>query len=305
MHCSLPWSKWYLKTGISRRCRLNPGKKTHPRTPRKLKIAVLSVNAVLEDAEEKQLTKPFVKDWIDELKDALYDADDILDRLPLKPCDPSWWLNSILLRVRIKRLPKSTCKLINLQTLKLSGCKHLVALPKHMWKLTSLRHLDIAGTGIKKMPEQLGSLKCLNTLTKFVVGKGSGSSIRELGKLKNLQGTLSISKLQNVVPPKDALNAGLKDKKHLEKLALEWDATTPRSESERIVLESLRPHTSLKSLTIKGYGGGIFPDWPFGGLKVLRFEKMSGWEEWLSSSSAENEGGAFPDLKELYIQGLP
>ncbi|KAB1227545.1 hypothetical protein CJ030_MR1G019995 [Morella rubra] len=144
-----------------------------------------------------------------------------------------------------------------------------------------------------------------HTLTKFVVGKGSGSSIRELGKLKNLQGTLSISKLQNVVPPKDALNAGLKDKKHLEKLALEWDATTPRSESERIVLESLRPHTSLKSLTIKGYGGGIFPDWPFGGLKVLRFEKMSGWEEWLSSSSAENEGGGFPDLKELCIKDCP
>ncbi|KAB1199588.1 putative disease resistance RPP13-like protein 1 [Morella rubra] len=265
---------------------------------------------------------------------------------------------------RIKRLPKSTCKLINLQTLKLSGCKHLVALPKHMWKLTSLRQLDIAGTGIKKMPEQLGSLKCLHTLTKFVVGKRSGSSIRELGKLKNLQGRLSISKLQNVVPPKDALNAGLKDKKHLEKLALEWDATTPRSGSERIVLESLRPHTSLKSLTIKGYGGGIFPDWvghhsfsniaslhlsecknisslpsfgqlhsqkelsivglsgvvtvgrefcgnsstgsssiqPFGGLKVLRFEQMLGWEEWLSSSSAENEGGAFPDLKELCIR---
>ncbi|KAB1199591.1 putative disease resistance RPP13-like protein 1 [Morella rubra] len=268
---------------------------------------------------------------------------------------------------RIKRLPKSTCKLINLQTLKLSGCKHLVALPKHMWKLTSLRQLDIAGTGIKKMPEQLGSLKCLHTLTKFVVGKRSGSSIRELGKLKNLQGRLSISKLQNVVPPKDALNAGLKDKKHLEKLALEWDATTPRSGSERIVLESLRPHTSLKSLTIKGYGGGIFPDWvghcsfsniaslhlsgcknisslpsfgqlrylkelsivgldrvstlghefcgnsstcsssiqPFGGLKVLRFEKMSGWQKWLSSSSAEKEGGAFPNLKELYIRYCP
>ncbi|KAB1199600.1 putative disease resistance RPP13-like protein 1 [Morella rubra] len=186
-----------------------------------------------------------------------------------------------------------------------------------------------------------------------------------VGKLKNLQGTLSISKLQNVVPPKDALNAGLKDKKDLEKLALEWDATTPRS--ERIVLESLRPHTSLKSLTIQGYGGGIFPDWvghqsfscitsihldqcrnvcslppfgqlcslkelsivgldrvvtvdrefcgnsstgsssiqPFGGLKVLRFEKMWGWEEWLSSSSAENEGGGFPDLKELYIKDCP
>ncbi|KAB1199593.1 putative disease resistance RPP13-like protein 1 [Morella rubra] len=264
---------------------------------------------------------------------------------------------------RIKRLPNSTCKLINLQTLKLSGCYALVALPKHMWKLASLRHLDIAGTGIKKMPEQLGSLKCLNTLTKFVAGKGNGSSIWELGKLKNLRGTLHISKLQNVVPPKDALNEGLMDK-DLEKLALDWDGTTSRPESERIVLKSLRPQTSLKSLTIESYGGGIFLDWvghhsfsniasmhldecrnvcslppfgqlcslkelsiaglngvvtvgrefcgnssigssliqPFGGLKVLRFQQMSGWEEWLSCRSAKNEGGAFPDLKELYIK---
>ncbi|KAB1206345.1 hypothetical protein CJ030_MR7G025649 [Morella rubra] len=217
------------------------------------------------------------------------------------------------------------------------------------------------------MPKQLGSLKCLKTLTNFVVGEGSGSSIRELGKLKNLSGALSISQLQNVIPPKDALNVGLRDKKYLDKLALEWAATTPRSESERILLESLRPHTSLKRLTIKSYGGGIFPNWvghhsfscitsihldecrnvcslppfgqlcslkelsiiglngvvtvgrefcgnsstgsssihPFGGLKVLRFEQMSGWKEWLSSSSAENEGGAFLDLKELCIRNCP
>ncbi|KAF5469794.1 hypothetical protein F2P56_010354 [Juglans regia] len=51
---------------------------------RKLKTAVLSVNAVLEDAEEKQLTKPFVRDWIDELKDTLYDAEDILDEIATK-----------------------------------------------------------------------------------------------------------------------------------------------------------------------------------------------------------------------------
>ncbi|KAB1227546.1 putative disease resistance RPP13-like protein 1 [Morella rubra] len=57
------------------------GKKLTQGLLRKLKIAVLSVNAVLEDAEEKQLTKPFVKDWIDELKDALYDADDIMDAI--------------------------------------------------------------------------------------------------------------------------------------------------------------------------------------------------------------------------------
>ncbi|KAG7945834.1 hypothetical protein I3843_14G008600 [Carya illinoinensis] len=51
---------------------------------RKLKTAVLSVNAVLEDAEEKEHTKPFVRDWIDELKDTLYDAEDILDEIATK-----------------------------------------------------------------------------------------------------------------------------------------------------------------------------------------------------------------------------
>jgi hypothetical protein len=47
----------------------------------KLKIALLSVNALLEDAEEKQLTKPAVRVWLDELKDVVYDAEDILDEI--------------------------------------------------------------------------------------------------------------------------------------------------------------------------------------------------------------------------------
>ncbi len=46
----------------------------------KLKIALLSVNALLEDAEEKQLTKPAVKAWLDELKDAIYDAEESLQK---------------------------------------------------------------------------------------------------------------------------------------------------------------------------------------------------------------------------------
>jgi hypothetical protein len=47
----------------------------------KLKISLLSVNALLEDAEEKQLTKPAVKAWLNELKDAIYDAEDVLDEI--------------------------------------------------------------------------------------------------------------------------------------------------------------------------------------------------------------------------------
>ncbi|KAL5540828.1 hypothetical protein UlMin_043798 [Ulmus minor] len=45
----------------------------------KLKIKLLSVNVVLEDAELKQIRNPTVKMWLDELKDAVDDADNILD----------------------------------------------------------------------------------------------------------------------------------------------------------------------------------------------------------------------------------
>lgn len=38
-----------------------------------------SVNALLEDAEEKQLKRSKVWEWLDELKDALYHAENLLD----------------------------------------------------------------------------------------------------------------------------------------------------------------------------------------------------------------------------------
>ncbi|XP_059440720.1 putative disease resistance protein At3g14460 [Corylus avellana] len=264
----------------------------------------------------------------------------------------------------IKRLPDSICKLCNLQTLNLSGCKDLVVLPRDMRKLINLRHLHISGTAIKEMPMQLGRLKCLQTLTKFIISKHTGACIEELGKLANLRGTLSILELQNVVSPTDALKACLKDRKYLEELVLEWNALdTNISECQRSVLENLRPHSNLKSLTINNYSVKSLPDWvghhsfsniaflrlenckhcsnlpplgnlpylldlsvvgfddvvkvdrefygsdslsikSFGALKVLRFEQMLKWEEW-SSFGPENEGGAFPQLKELYIDDCP
>uniref|UniRef100_A0A2N9GUT9 Uncharacterized protein n=1 Tax=Fagus sylvatica TaxID=28930 RepID=A0A2N9GUT9_FAGSY len=51
------------------------------RLVQKLKIELMSADAVLIDAEEKQITNPAVKEWLDELKDAVYVADDLLDEI--------------------------------------------------------------------------------------------------------------------------------------------------------------------------------------------------------------------------------
>ncbi|KAG7950905.1 hypothetical protein I3843_13G140600 [Carya illinoinensis] len=48
---------------------------------KRLERVLLSANALLEDAEEMQFTKLMVKKWLDELKDAVYDAEDILDEI--------------------------------------------------------------------------------------------------------------------------------------------------------------------------------------------------------------------------------
>jgi Leucine-rich repeat (LRR) protein len=72
---------------------------------------------------------------------------------------------------------------------------------------------------------------------------------------------------------------------------------------------------SLQELSVVGFEGVVKVDTefygsnfssikPFGALKVLRFEKMLKWEEW-SSFGTENEGGAFPQLEELYIYDCP
>lgn len=48
---------------------------------RKLKSTVRAVGKLLNDAEEKHITDPAVKGWLDDLKDALYQADDFLDEI--------------------------------------------------------------------------------------------------------------------------------------------------------------------------------------------------------------------------------
>ncbi|XP_030934075.1 putative disease resistance RPP13-like protein 1 isoform X1 [Quercus lobata] len=60
------------------------GRKVSDTLLKKLETSCLALNAVLNDAEEKEITNPAVKKWLDELKDAVYDAEDLLDEIATK-----------------------------------------------------------------------------------------------------------------------------------------------------------------------------------------------------------------------------
>ncbi|XP_075635758.1 putative disease resistance RPP13-like protein 1 [Castanea sativa] len=203
---------------------------------------------------------------------------------------------------KIERLPESTCMLLNLQTLNLSGCKFLVKLPKDMRNLINLRHLYISGTSIKNMPIDMSRLQSLQTLTKFVVGKDIGFQIEELGKLSNLRGVIVISNLQNVRNSTNALEAKLKDKEHLKELTLEWDAANGIiSQSERDAFNNLQPHTSLTKLFIKNYNDTSFPNWvgdsSFSNITVVHLNSCRNCSSFPSL-------GQLPSLQVLFVFGF-
>ena len=155
----------------------------------------------------------------------------------------------------IDRLPVSTCSLCNLQVLKLNHCYLLEELPSNLHELTDLRRLELMGTYLRKVPPLLGKLKNLQVwMNSFEFG------IQQLREL-DLHGELSITNLENIVNPCDALAANFKNKTHLHRLHLEWRRNNDDSIKEREILENLQPSIHLKDLSIQGYNGTQFPRW--------------------------------------------
>ena len=165
----------------------------------------------------------------------------------------------------MNRLPDSVGHLHNLQTLILRNCYRLVELPMGIGGLINLRHVDISGAvQLQEMPPQMGNLTNLQTLSDFIVGKGSRSGVEELKNLLGLQGKLSISGLHNVVDIQDARSVNLQKKQNIKELTLKWSSDFGESRNkmnETLVLEWLQPHRNLEKLTIAFYGGPNFPSW--------------------------------------------
>ncbi|KAL3038193.1 hypothetical protein AAZX31_01G116700 [Glycine max] len=240
----------------------------------------------------------------------------------------------------IGTLPESVCNLYNLQTLKLNNCILLTKLPVGIQNLVNLRHLDINPTYIEEMPRGIGKLHHLQHLNFFIVGNHKDNNIKELGGLSNLHGSLSIRSLENVTKSKEASEARIMDKKHINSLSLEWSTRCKSKcnnngidfQIELDVLCKLQPHQDLESLSISGYKGMRFPDWvgnfsyykmtclsldncenccfykkedcpsvtPFPSLESLTICNMPCWEEWSSFDSR-----AFSVLKDLKIHDCP
>ncbi|KAG6673011.1 hypothetical protein I3842_16G089000 [Carya illinoinensis] len=196
-------------------------------------------------------------------------------------------------------MPESITTLYNFQTLILDQCSYLKKLPSTFENLVNLRHLNNLGTySLEGMPPQMGKLTCLRTLSHLVVGEASCSGVKELGPLLHLQGTLCISRLENVIEPRDAREAKLIKKSDLDGLLLEWSDNLT---SELDILNMLRPGGTLKELIIRCYGGTRFPSWlrysSFPNMVLLRIENCK-------KCTSLMPIGQLPSLKDHSIEGM-
>lgn len=205
----------------------------------------------------------------------------------------------------IKSLPETVSDLHYLQTLILIGCLYLTKLPSGMGNLSNLRHLDIRDTDqLQEMAPQMGNLKDLQTLPKFIVGKESkGLGIMELANLSQLRGKLSILALQNVGNTVDAAQGPLEDNR-IEELVMAWssDFGGPREKRDEIhVLDLLKPQSNLTKLTIEFYGGKKFSKW-MGDPSLSKMVHLT-----LSNCrrcTSLPQIGQLPFLKDLHITGM-
>ncbi|CAN6556266.1 unnamed protein product [Malus baccata var. baccata] len=176
-------------------------------------------------------------------------------------------------KTRFKALPKSIGKLYNLQTLRATECA-LKEFPKELLNLINLRHIYFDAS--TKFPQGIGRLTYLRTLPYFSVGNEIGRRIEELAGLNQLRGELIIYDLEHVENGEEAEKAKLEEKTKVRHLRFNWteDRSTTDNNEEEGVLEGLRPHLELESLSIENFMGNKFPPWMMSGSLLNNLKKI-------------------------------
>ncbi|KAK4259478.1 hypothetical protein QN277_005804 [Acacia crassicarpa] len=113
------------------------GKKLDAKLLRRLKPSLMAAKVVLNDAELKQFKDPDVKDWLDELRDAVYELEDLVDEIATQKKVRDFSLASLDLRdtsmadrleeitVTIEYIVGQKDVLLNLDKIKISGTETL------------------------------------------------------------------------------------------------------------------------------------------------------------------------------------
>ncbi|XP_048425304.1 putative disease resistance RPP13-like protein 1 [Pyrus x bretschneideri] len=174
-------------------------------------------------------------------------------------------------------------------------------------RFNALRVLNLCNANIEKFPISAGRLKhlSLQTLPYFSVGNETGSRIEELAGLKQLKGELILCNMEHVKNGEEAKKAELEDKRQVCHLSFKWteDRSTTHSNEEENVLEGLRPHPELESLSIKNFMVDKFPSWMMGKSLLLNNLKKI---QLLGCDKCEGVPllGHLPNLTELKISGM-
>ncbi|XP_043692749.1 putative disease resistance protein RGA1 [Telopea speciosissima] len=231
----------------------------------------------------------------------------------------------------IEALPVFITSLYNLQTLDLSYC-FVKELPPNMRKMVNLRQLMVYQEDedglclISQMPIEMGRLICLNELWTFVVDQKRGQRIKELQHL-DLGGCLNIYNLENVRSREEAEKANLMGKEKLVALQISWgsrgnwdgdhdsssssmlmgneDKKTTVVEEDDHVLQGLRPHSNLKQLVIRNFGGENLPGWMMStGCEFFLPNLVKLYLQNCERLERVPSLGLLPSLKVLHIKGV-
>ncbi|KMT00597.1 hypothetical protein BVRB_9g218930 [Beta vulgaris subsp. vulgaris] len=240
-----------------------------------LKHTVKTIQAVLHDADSKQQELSTLgKNWIEKLKDAVYDADDLFDEF----------------NITLQRKRMSGDKISRKVRYFLSVDNQLFFAAKISRKITKIRvkldrivkdHHDFGFsisntvTDVRK-PKREETSSYVYELTMFVLGGRSSNQmqigqLRDLIPLVNLRGELKI--LFKKCYPYDLVNVEeglhLSNKKCIKCLKLEEEFESDLELScpkgaviiDKRLLESLEPHRDIREINIKGYKDLRLPSW--------------------------------------------
>ncbi|XP_059450805.1 disease resistance protein RGA2-like [Corylus avellana] len=174
-----------------------------------------------------------------------------------------------------------------------------------------LRALNMSGSNIQDVPNFIGKLTALQTLTLYTLGKKESSipkqkgGLRDLNSLDELRGELHIKCLEHLrSSPLEAKAANLERKQYLRSLELKWnpqdgsDSDTTIANDEQL-LQNLRPHLNLKQLHIHGFAGVRLSSW----VSLLsNLVDITLWDcKWCQHIPPLD---CFPSLKMLHLRKL-